>query len=258
MLDIRKQWQEIDWVRIAKVLGIFVLVLFIIYLLFDKIIMPAYTRHGQVIEVPDLTNLLYEDAREVLDRLDLKIVEEAKKFDNNNEFPIGVVMSQNPRPLSSVKKGRRIYVIVSKGEPTVEMPKLLGGSERNAIFQIEQLGLAFGEIRYEHSDFNPVKGTVIDQSIPVGREVKLGSVINIVVSLGQSPDRFIVPNVIGRSLKEAKKMIIEAGLSVGAVYYRDRSDLLPETVFEQFPEAEQEISQGDSLHLVVSRLPDKY
>jgi len=256
MVDLKNYWQQIDWIWIAKVIGIILLILFIIYLLIDKIIMPAYTRHGQETEVPDLTSLVYEDAREVLDRLDLEIVEEAKKFDTSNEYPIGVVMSQNPRPGSSVKKGRRIYVIVSKGEPTVEVPRLLGGSERNAIFQIEHLGLKLGEIRYEHSDLNPV-GNIINQSIPVGREVKLGTVIDIVVSLGRFPDQFIVPNIIGRSLKEAKKMIIEAGLLVGEIHYQDRSDLLPETVIEQFPAAETEISQGDSLQLVVSKLPGK-
>jgi serine/threonine-protein kinase len=257
MVKLNFNWQEIDWVTVAKRVGIIFLILLVIYLLFDKIIMPAYTRHGQAIEVPDLTNLVYEDARDVLDRLDLKIVEEAKKFDTSNEFPIGVVMSQNPRSGSFVKKGRRVYVIVSKGEPTIEMPRLLGGSERNAIFQIEHLGLALGAIRYEHSDLNPAVGNVIDQSIPVGREVKLGTAVDIVVSLGRLPDRFIVPNVVGRSLKEATKMIIEAGLSVGEIHYQDRSDLLPETVFEQFPEAETEISQGDSLYLVVSRIPGR-
>lgn len=258
MADFNFNWKQIDWSRTAKSIGISFLILFFIYLLFNKIIMPAYTRHGQAIEVPDLTNLLYEDAREVLDRLDLKIVEEAKKFDTSNTFPIGVVMSQNPRPHSSVKKGRRVYVIVSKGESTVEMPRLLGGSERNAIFQIEHLGLVLGEIRYEYSDLNPAMGIVIDQSIPVGREVKLGAVVNIVISLGRFPDRFIVPDVMGLSLKAAKKMIIEAGLSVGEIQYQDRSDLLPETVVEQFPAAEKEVSQGDSLQLVVSRLPAKY
>jgi beta-lactam-binding protein with PASTA domain len=248
---------EVDWIKIAKILTVAFVILFIFYLLLDKVIMPAYTRHGQAIEVPDLTNLMYEDAREVLERLDLQIVEETKKFDTSNEFPIGVVMAQNPGPGSPVKKGRRIYVIVSKGEPTIEMPKLIGESERNAIFIIKNLGLELREIRYEHSEIFPHEGLVIDQSIPVSREVKTGTIVDIVVSLGRFPDRFIVPNVIGRSLKEARKIIIQAGLTVGEIHYQDRPDLLPETVYEQFPEAEEEISQGDSLHLVVSKLPDK-
>jgi len=257
MVDFKINWQEIDWVRIAKIIGIIFLVLLIIYLLFDKIIMPAYTRHGQAIEVPDLTNLLYEDAREVLDRLDLKIVEETKKFDTNNEFPIGAIMAQNPRPRFTVKKGRRVYVIVSKGEPTIEMPKLLGGSERNAIFQIKHLGLELGEIRYEHSDLNPVAGTIIGQSIPIGREVKMGAVVSIVVSLGRFPDRFIVPNVIGRNLKEARTIIIQAGLTIGEIQYQDEPDLLPETIINQSIKADEEVNEGEAINLLVSKLPGK-
>lgn len=249
--------KEIDWLRIGKYVGIIFLFFLVVYLLFDKLIMPAYTRHGQAIEVPDLTNIMYEDARELLNRLDLKIIEEAKKYDTNNEFPIGVVMAQNPKPNSLVKKGRRIYVIVSKGEPLIGVPRLMGGSERNAIFTLKNLGLELGEIRYEHSNIQSLAGTVIDQSIPVGKEVKIGTVINIVVSLGQFPDRFIVPNVIGRNLEDAKKIIIQAGLTVGEILYQDEPDLLPETVINQSIKADEEVNQGESLNLLVSKLPDR-
>jgi len=249
--------KQINWLKIGKIIAIIFLVFLVVYLLFDKIIMPAYTRHGQAIEVPDLTNIIYEDAREILDRLDLEIVEETKKFDTSDEFPIGVVMAQNPKRGSLVKKGRRIYVIVSKGEPIIEVPQLMGGSERNAIFTLNNLGLELGEVRYEHSDVHSLAGTVIYQSIPVGKEVKIGTVVDIVVSLGQFPDRFIVPNVIGRNLADAKKIIIQAGLTVGEILYQDEPDLLPETVINQSLKAEEEVSQGDTLNLLVSKLPGK-
>jgi len=250
-------WKDIDWKIIAIPVGIIFACLIAFYLLLDKVIMPAYTRHGQAIEVPDLTNLMYEDAREVLDKLELDIVEEAKKFDTENMFAIGMVMAQNPKAGSTVKKGRRIYVIVSKGEPTIEMPQLIRRSERNAIFMIKNLGLKLREIRYEHSDIYPHEGLVIDQSIPVSKEVKIGTPVDIVISLGRFPDRFIVPSVIGRSLNDAKRIIIQAGLTVGEIQYQNEPDLLPETVINQSVKADEEVSRGDTLHLLVSKLPDK-
>ncbi len=249
-------WQQIDWKRIAKIAAITFGFLLAFYLLLDKIVMPAYTRHGQVIEVPDLTNLIYEDAREVLNELDLEIVEEAKKYDTNNEFPIGTIMAQNPQPRSMVKKGRRVYVIVSKGEPTIEMPQLIRRSERNAIFMIKNSGLELHEVRYEHSDIFP-EGVVSNQSIPISKEVKIGTPVDIVVSLGRFPDRFIVPNVIGRSLNDAKKIIIQSGLTIGDIHYQDEPDLLPETVINQSLKDAEEVSRGDTLHLLVSKLPEK-
>lgn len=249
-------WRQIDWKKVGTVLVICFVILLIFYFIMDLIIMPVYTRHGQAIRVPDLTGLLYEDARDQLKRLDLQIVEETKKYDPSNFFPIGTIMTQNPRQGSTVKTGRRIYVVVSKGEPLVEMPDLKGRSERNAIFMIKNLGLELRNIDYDHSDFYH-EGVVAGQNVPPGSEIKYATAIDIVVSLGRLPDQFIVPNVIGRSLSDAQKIISQAGLVVGEITYRDQSDLLPETVIQQSIDAEQQVNRGDVLDLVVSKLPTK-
>lgn len=235
---------------------IFLFLLFsFLYLIFDQLIMPAYTRHGQEITVPDLTSTFYEDARDQLKQLDLKLVEESKKFDVNNIFPIGVVMSQTPKPNSKVKNGRRIYVTVSKGEPVLEMPQLIHHSERNAIFMLENKGLELGNIFYEHSDIFHA-GVISYQSIPAGTEIKPGTIINITVSHGRLPDRFIVPDLINRSLKDVRKIIFQAGLTLGEISFQTEEDLIPETVINQSLEANLEVTQGDTINLVVSKLPE--
>jgi len=234
--------------------SIFIFLVLLCIYFFDQIVFPIYTRHGQEIIVPDLTNLFYEDARDKLSRMNLKIVEESKKFDMNNVFPIGVIMSQNPPPESKVKKGRRIYVIVSKGEPIIEMPDLTKRSERNAIFLLANKGLQLGEIHYDFTDLYPA-GVVIDQSVPPGTEIKPGLMVDIVVSSGRFPDKFIVPNVVNRTLTEAKKIIFEAGLTLGSVSFEVREDLLPETVIVQSLQPNIEVFQADTINLLVSKLP---
>jgi len=131
-------FEKIRWNK-SKYLIIPLLAILVLYIFFDDILMPMYTRHGQSIEVPNVVEMTYEGARTLLQQNDLKIVEKAKKFDIH--YRSGIVISQNPQPFSQVKKGRRIYVIVSKGEPTVEMPLLIGNSEQNAIFEINRLGV---------------------------------------------------------------------------------------------------------------------
>ncbi|MBD3287844.1 PASTA domain-containing protein [candidate division KSB1 bacterium] len=243
-------WDLIHWDK-SKYIIIPLLSILIAYILVNDFIMPAYTRHGQEIEVPNTIEMTYEGARTLLQQNDLEIVEQAKKFDAR--FRSGIVISQNPHPYSKVKKGRRIYVIVSKGEPTLQMPRLIGSSEKNAVFEIEQLGLEVRYITYEHSEHFP-NGVVIHQSIPIGEEVKVGKTIDLVVSLGQFPDKFIVPNVIGRSLKDARKIIRRSGLTFGSVSYQVNDDLLPETIIDQSLEPNTEVSQGDTLNLLVSTL----
>lgn len=249
--------KDLDWNRIAKAIGKIFVGLLLFYLIVDKIVMPLYTRHGQSITVPDLTNLFYEDARELLDRLDLKIIEEAKKFDSKSEFPIGTIMSQNPRPGATVKKGRRIYVIVSKGEPTVTMPRLIGESERNAIFMLENLDLTVGKIYYEPSDSSNylLVGKVVAQSIPAGSEVKIGTTVNFTVI--SNAEMVVVPDLIGINLADAQRIITNSGLNVGEIYYEEKSDLLPETVIDQFPRAKEQVPRGEIVRLWVSSLPGR-
>jgi serine/threonine-protein kinase len=249
-------WRTLDWKPIAILFAKIMGVLLIIFLLFNYVVMPMYTRHGQAIEVPDVTNLMYEEARDRLERLGLEIVEETKKFDSSNQYPIGVIMGQNPRAGSKVKTGRRIYVIVSKGEPMIEMPQLTHRSERNAIFTIKNIGLELRNVNYGHSEIYP-EGVVVDQSIPPGAEVKLGTPIDISVSLGRFPDQFIVPNLIGRSLTDARKVILQAGLIIGDISYQEDADLLPETVIHQSLPADEVVGQGTAIDLIVSKLPDR-
>ena len=85
----------------------------------------------------------------------------------------------------------------------------------------------------------------------------MGAVVSIVVSLGRFPDRFIVPNVIGRNLKEARTIIIQAGLTIGEIQYQDEPDLLPETIINQSIKADEEVNEGEAINLLVSKLPGK-
>jgi eukaryotic-like serine/threonine-protein kinase len=242
---------KIGWEK-TKYIIVPILIIFVIYIFLNDFFMPWYTRHGQAIEVPNVVEMTYEGARTLLDKSELQIVEKEKKFDL--QFRAGTVISQNPRTKSLVKKGRRVYVIVSKGDPSVEMPKLISQSEKNAIFEISRQGLQSGNVSYEHSSSYP-EGVVINQSIPAGDNVKVGEVVDIVVSLGQFPDRFIVPSLVGRSLKDARKIIMQAGLTFGNVSYQVMPDLLPETVIDQSLQANTEVTQGASLNLLISSLP---
>ena len=242
----------LSWPLVKYPLYILVISIFI-YFLMDWFLMPLYTRHGQAIEVPDVSQMTYEGARTLLRQRGLEIVEKEKKFDIH--YRAGVVISQYPEPGSPVKKGRRVYVIVSKGEPTVEMPKVIGESEQNAIFKLNQIGLKVRHVSYEHSEHFP-EGVVIDQSAKIGEEVKLGDFVDLYVSLGKFPDQFIVPDLIGHSLDDAKKIIQKAGLTLGIVTYREEAELLPETVIEQSIEANTQVSQGEAVHIVVSKLPE--
>ena len=75
------------------------------------------------------------------------------------------------------------------------------------------------------------------------------------ISSGRFPDRFIVPDIVNRNFKDAKKIIFQSGLTLGAISFELRGDLLPETVITQSIQPKIEVSQGDTINLIVSKLP---
>ncbi len=249
IVDLIKKYKTV----IYGLVSCLILLIFII-LLTDMVIMPLITHHGIEQELPDITELPFDEAKKILDERGFTIIKDGEKFDDHYE--VGTVISQNPLPFSRVKKGRRIYVIVSAGEKMVKVPKVTGASEREAEFILKQAGLVLGEIFYEYDNYYP-KDVVCNQSLPEGSEVKEQEVIDVTVSLGHMPTNFIVPEVVGRSVDEAKKIIQKAGLSIGNVVKRRNRKLLPDTVIEQSPDPGEETEKGAKVDLVISSLNEE-
>jgi eukaryotic-like serine/threonine-protein kinase len=235
----------------VKFIAIFTGSLLGFLLLLIYLVMPFYTRQHQSIAVPNVCNLSYSAAQKILEQKDLKIVKAAEKYDEN--FPSGFVIFQNPEPGSTVKKGRRIYLTVGKGQRVIEMPKLVGLAERDAKFILSDHNLNVGQISYEIDEFLP-EGVVSEQSIEIGRLVSVGEQVDLTVSLGVEPSIYIVPDLVGKSMQEALKEIKKAGLILGKLNRQKTDKILPNTVISQSVEAGLEVDRGDTLNLVISQL----
>jgi len=243
--------QEIIFGRAFRRFLVALLALFLLFVLCDKIIMPLYVHHGQEVVLPNVIGMSFEQAREFLQARGFKIIKNREMHDPH--LPEGHIISQNPEPYAVVKKGRRVYVTVSMGKREVVVPRLIGGSEKDAEFILKRLELELGEVNYEFSTYYP-RGVVISQSIPPDSSVKVGTPVGIIVSLGKPYDKYIVPKVVGMNLKEARKSLLTAGLKLGRIDYRVQNELLPETVIEQSIPPGTEVLQGDSVDLVVSKV----
>ncbi len=131
-------------------------------LLMDWIVMPVYTQKGQEAELPDVTEYPFEDAKKLLESKGFKVIKDQEKYDSM--YPQGVVISQNPEPYTRVKKGRRVYLTVSAGEKPVLVPNLVGRSEREGSFLLQQMGLLVGKVEYQFDHYYPA-GVICGQSI---------------------------------------------------------------------------------------------
>ena len=234
-------------------LGSTVLMLFFLIFFMDVAVMPIYTHHGEERELPDVTERSFEDARKILESRGFTIVKEDEKFDAT--YPESTVIFQNPSAFSRVKRGRRIYVTLSAGEKRITVPRVIGMSERDAEFSLRHAGLQLGEVFYEYHSYH-LNGVVFQQSIDPGMESVEDTPIDITVSLGREPHRFVVPDVMGKSLEDARKIILQAGLEMGSISFVIRREYIPDTVIDQSLEPGSEVNQGSAIDLVISRLEE--
>jgi len=226
-------------------------ILIMLAMLMDAVIIPLYTNRGAERTCPDVTEKTFEEAVGILRESGLGAMREPDKFDSN--YPEGTVLFQNPAPFTVVKKGRRVRLTVSAGIRYVNVPKVVGLPERDAAAEIRKAGLQMGEVLYEINGYFP-RGVVCGQSLQEGVPVREASLMNITLSIGEAPSRFLAPDVVEKSLDVAKRMIGEAGLRVGMVTYSADSTILPMTVIRQSIPAGSEVNPGQSINLEVSQL----
>lgn len=218
------------WINFGMMLGITFILLFIVYQSLN-----IYTRHGTSIDVPDFTGLSVEELEDVSNKHDFEFIIVDSIY--NPEKVKGTVISQNPLPGASVKKGRKIYITIIAYTPEmVEMPNLKDLTSRQATAMLETYGLKIGKIRYVPD----VGKTVLEQRyngrvISPGDKIEKASSIDLTIGKGESHDKAFVPDLIGLSRENARIAINEAGLNVGAEIFDNKNDTINVIVYKQIP-----------------------
>ena len=103
------------------------------------------------VQIPDLTNLSLEEATAKVKEAKLKIEVKEEKY--HLEIEEGKIIEQDPKYQVNfkLKEGTTIYVITSKGQEIVAMPKAVGEKRDSAIKLLKDAGLEY-EIEEEYSD----------------------------------------------------------------------------------------------------------
>ena len=164
---------------------------------------------SRTVEVPSLYGKSLVEANELLvkSRLYLKI--EGEDYDSI-VLP-GHILKQDVPPGETIKEGRRIKVIVSKGPRIQSMPMLVNETLFNAESLLLRKGLKIAKIIRVHAD-NVEKDRIIAQSPETGE--RLSEQITVLVSLGPHEVIYTCPDFKGMSLDEAKDLIERLNLKV--------------------------------------------
>jgi eukaryotic-like serine/threonine-protein kinase len=162
------------------------------------------TEHGITVETPNLTGLKLKDLEAMADTLEVELVVVDSVY--SEDFPRGTVADQDPKPGSSVKRGRKIYITVNALLPKqVVVPDVKNLSIRQAKAVLESVGLKLGGLEYQP---DIAKNAVLQQKIN-GKVVKKGTlafsgtVVDLVLGDGLSNTRVLIPYLLYYNLQEA-------------------------------------------------------
>ena len=215
----------------------------------EEIIIP-----DGIVVAPDVEGLQQKEAIEEIKSAQLLVT--TGKPITSEYIPAGTIILQNPVGGSYLDINGTVELIVSSGGENVEtpvdgiatVPHVEWAAKEDAIAKLKEAGL--GEPIIEESHSNDVAyGSVISQSIAAGEKIAERSVITLVISLGA--ESFDIPDVAGKKLTDAKKLLESKGLVVNVSY--EKNDTVSEgNVIRQSVEAGTAVKQGDEVTIFIS------
>ena len=127
-----------DWRFWAHLLAM--LLVMLLFCIGVKVGLDIYTRHGQEVEVPNIMNMSFDQAKLLLDEYDLNI--QVADSGYNKRMPADCILAQMPGATAKVKAGHIIYVTVnSPSSPTVTIPDIIDNSSlREAEAKLAAMG----------------------------------------------------------------------------------------------------------------------
>jgi beta-lactam-binding protein with PASTA domain len=195
------------------------------------------TEHGITVETPNLTGLKLKELQAMADTLEVELVVVDSLY--SDDFPRGTVADQDPKPGSSVKRGRKIYLTVNAMLPKqVVVPDVKNLSLRQAKAVLESVGLKLGGLEYQP---DIAKNAVLQQKIR-GKVVKKGTlafsgtVVDLVLGDGLSNTRVLIPYLIHYTLQEAMDRLNLSSLNLATFKIEEPfTDSTKVRVYKQVP-----------------------
>ncbi len=203
------------------------------------------------IEVPSFLDLTFEEAEALAlehglqikqgDLIEDEVVEEGK------------IVSQNPAEGEIVSEDKIITVNISKGKKENIVPSVVGLMIDDVESYLETFEYTIGDITEIEDEAEA--GTILSQSPEAGTDGGDIWTLDVVVSLGEPDEEFLMPNVIGFTLQAAINQITGSGFTIGNINYETDTTAPVGTVkTQQYPPGTP-LHEGTPVNIVIVKEP---
>jgi beta-lactam-binding protein with PASTA domain len=191
--------------------------------------------------VPDVVGKTERAASAELERAGFKVSARQQESGADN---VGRVIEQKPGGGSKAAPGSVVAIVVGIPQSKIAVPNVVGVTLRDAQAILKKAEFAVGKIEPAGA---PLESKVVKQSPAAGELAERGSAVDLGV---EPPVELVeVPDVVERTLAEAKEKIRGSNLVVGTIKPADASD--HSRVVEQSPQAGGKVAPRTAIDLVV-------
>ncbi len=170
--------------------------------------------HGSEVSVPDFVGKLPAEAHRIAEQNGLSLEVERQFY--SPTVPEGRIVSQLPGAYTKVRRGWEIRVAESLGPQRVDIPSVVGQSERAAEMNIRRRGLDVSEtaaIEVSGSSVNQV----VSQNPPANASDVSAPKISLLIGQTPQPPAFVMPNFANQQINSVKVILENAGFHVGTI-----------------------------------------
>ena len=171
--------------------------------------------HGREVAVPDLSGLSDADAAAAAKRLGLSLSVENRFY--SSAVPPNRILSQLPSAGSRVRRGWQLRVTESLGGQHLDVPDVVGQSERPASLVLRRLQLTVGTV--VHLPTAAPVGIILAQSPPPNSNSLTGPNVSLLVSDPEDTAEraaYVMPAIVGLSLGAASARLATVGLHISS------------------------------------------
>ncbi len=221
-------------------------------ILFFLSALTAYqvTLKGEMVTIPELTDMTLNEAREIL--MDKKLFIIKSGIELHERIEKDKIIQQDPLAGSKVKINTVVKVILSAGKEKVVVPRFIGRSLQAIGPELMETGLIKGKISHVHTP-EYAAGKIVSQHPLDNEEVARGSKISFLVSQGEREKKFLMPDLIGKRASVVLEKLKELDINIGHIRYSYYPGLESGVIINQYPEPGSRIQRRNLITMEVSK-----
>ncbi|MFC0524090.1 Stk1 family PASTA domain-containing Ser/Thr kinase [Pontibacillus salicampi] len=239
----KKKWKGWVFGSLAVIALVAVLAVFLI----PKLLIP------KDVEVPDVTDMSYEEAYSKLSELKLDVSQETMYSGDVEE---GNVVKTSPDSGSTIKEGAPIKIYTSLGKEKVEFEDYTGKTFSQVKKILEEQGYSVRAIPQTSSDIP--EGEIMEHVQPSPGEKVIPGEENVIFEVSSGPEKVTIQSLEGMTLEEVKNYVNQNDkISLKEPQYEYSDTVQEGTVIRQEPEALTEVNSGAEIQVYISQGPEE-